>query len=348
MKHNQPNNVIRQWLFGVGVFLYRVGLARFIIGLSSKRVRALLYHAVEPHTSDWTEGLGVNITPEEFAANLDYFEAHYNVIDVMDVAAGKIPPRPLVITFDDGYQSVATHAAPALVQRNMPATVYLITQAVNGQLVWVNLLNRAMHHDPHTFRSVVQTIPELSEVTSHKDIVRTVQEQFEPQAIQALCQKLYDAMPRHTLQPDEPLYMDRATIKALQQDNIHFGFHTRDHYNMGLCTPSEVEEQLNNTDLQDYLDSNTFAYPFGYFNQHAINGVQANGYERIMTVGNNNQRFSALHLDRIEVFTANPAHVFAHIEVVEPIIAHARRLVLTMKGRYNTDAPAHAGSASPE
>ena len=45
-----------------------------------------------------------------------------------------------------------------------------------------------------------------------------------------------------------------------------------------------------------------------------------------MTVGNNNRRYSALHLDRTEVFSADPAVLFAELEVVEPIIGSLRKL----------------------
>jgi len=347
MKHNQPNNLIRQLLFGFGVLLYRIGLARVVIGLTPRRVRALLYHAVEPTTNDWTEGLGVNVTPEEFAANLDYFQTYYNVVDVMDLVSDEKLRRPLVITFDDGYQSVFDHAAPALVSRNMPATVYLISRAVNGELVWVNLLNRALHHAPEATRQVTASIPKLAAANTNREILRTVQEDFEPAAIELLCTKILEAVPLAELEPPTPLYMNRESIQSLQSQNIHFGFHTRDHYNMGLCSREDVVTQLDKSEVEEVLDSDSFAYPFGYFNEHAIQCVEADGYQRIMTVGNNNRRFCTHHLDRIEVFTDNPAHVFAHIEVVEPIISVVRRLVLTMKGRYNTRAPSSTSSTTP-
>ena len=348
MKYNQPKNLIRQLLFGFGVLLYRVGLARFVIGLSPNRLRALLYHAVEPTTSDWTEGLGVNVTPAEFADNLDYFQKHYNVIDVMDAVSETRPRCPLVITFDDGYQSVATHAAPALIQRSMPATIYLITRAVDGELVWVNLLNRALNHAPERVRAVARSIPELAEAKTDREIIRTVQVKFTPAQIVSLCEKVEAAIPAEELEPPEPLYMNRETILSLQQQDIHFGFHTRDHFNMSLCSREDIVSQLDKKDLEDCLDSDSFAYPFGYFNEEAIHCLENDGYQRIMTVGNNNKRFCRAHLDRIEVFTANPAHVFSTIEVVEPVISNIRRIVLTLKGRYNTRESSHSASETPQ
>ena len=339
MKNFRPKKYIRKILFGLGVVLYRLGLARVVIGLSPQRLRAMLYHAVEPSTSDWTGGLGVNVTPKEFAANLDYFQKHYNVVDVMDAAGEKMPRCPLVITFDDGYQSVATHAAPALIERSMPATVYLISRAVNGQLVWVNLLNRALNHAPEKMQELIQSIPELAHTKSDKEIIRTVQTEFLPAQIESLCEKVLAAIPQQELESPEPLYMSRETIASLQEQNIHFGFHSRDHFNMRLCSRDDIVSQLETSDLQDCLDSDSFAYPFGYFNKDAINCLEADGYRQIMTVGNNNRRFCKSHLDRIEVFTANPAHVFSQVEVVEPVMSALRRVVLRLKGKYHNGEP---------
>ena len=47
-----------------------------------------------------------------------------------------------------------------------------------------------------------------------------------------------------------------------------------------------------------------------------------------MTVGNNNRQSHAKHLDRTEVFTADPAKVFAQLEVVEPLVAWLREKIL--------------------
>ena len=101
MNFNQPKKSFRQLLFGFGVLLYRFGLARLVIGLSPNRLRAMLYHAVEPRTNDWTEGLGVNVTPEEFAANLDYFQKYYNARNCQLFISGRVTDE--VIQLLDQY-----------------------------------------------------------------------------------------------------------------------------------------------------------------------------------------------------------------------------------------------------
>lgn len=57
----------------------------------------------------------------------------------------EIPPRTVVITFDDGYESVETHAAPILRELGLRATVFIIGDRVGrkgpelGHLSWEDM-----------------------------------------------------------------------------------------------------------------------------------------------------------------------------------------------------------------
>jgi peptidoglycan/xylan/chitin deacetylase (PgdA/CDA1 family) len=56
---------------------------------------------------------------------------------------GRLPRRPIVITFDDGYRDVLWNAAPVLYRLRMPATAYVITARASGRdpsfLTWPEL-----------------------------------------------------------------------------------------------------------------------------------------------------------------------------------------------------------------
>lgn len=77
-----------------------------------------------------------------FEAQLDTFaEIGYRTLTLGDLAArlrrGEPPPRNgLVLTFDDGYQSVARDAWPRLRARGLVATVFLVTGRVGGDNRW--------------------------------------------------------------------------------------------------------------------------------------------------------------------------------------------------------------------
>lgn len=325
MTAGKPNNLLRKVLHGTGVLAYRAGLAPAIIKLRSKRVRALLYHAVEPESDSFTDGLNVSVTPDVFAANLDYFKKHYNVVPMSAIENNDLPDNPLVITFDDGYLSVYKYAMPALHERGLSACIYLITRAVEGRIVWVNLLNHALiEHTEHTLK-VLEQFEELNGLKDKASILGRVQHNFTPSKIEALCTALTEALPEINI---DGLYADEANILDMQAHGLQFGFHTRDHFNLRNCTDEELEKQLDKTGCKAVINSNTFAYPFGYFDLNAVSHLEDKQYERVMTVGNNNDVYSPKHLDRTEVFTNDPAVIFAQLEIVEPIVARLRRWML--------------------
>lgn len=325
MTAGKPNNLLRKVLHGAGVLAYRAGLAPAIINLRPKRVRALLYHAVEPQPDSFTNGLNVSVTPDVFAANLDYFKKHYNVVSMSDVENNELPDKALVITFDDGYLSVYQHAMPALHERDLSACIYLITRAVEGKIVWVNLLNYALiEHKQITFK-VLEQFEELANLQDKASILGQVQHNFSPAKIEALCAALTDALPEINI---DGLYANETDILDMQAHGLEFGFHTRDHFNLRNCSDDELEAQLDKSGCESVINSNTFAYPFGYFDRKAVSHLEDKDYLRVMTVGNNNDVYSNKHLDRTEVFTDDPAEIFAQVEVVEPVIARLRKWML--------------------
>ena len=77
------------------------------------------------------------------------FEAHCRVLreccdpitldDWRQASAGRspLPPRPVLITFDDGYQSVARLAAPILAAYDLPAVVFVCSEPIaSRRLLW--------------------------------------------------------------------------------------------------------------------------------------------------------------------------------------------------------------------
>ena len=74
-----------------------------------------------------------NVPPDEFAAQLDYLQANgYTTITLQDFmravhGKGSLPPKPIVLTFDDGYKDNYTTMLPILEAHKMTAVVYVIT-----------------------------------------------------------------------------------------------------------------------------------------------------------------------------------------------------------------------------
>jgi peptidoglycan/xylan/chitin deacetylase (PgdA/CDA1 family) len=84
------------------------------------------------------------VTPDELARHLDLIVSHgctaltvSGLVDLLDRDVAP-PPATVVITFDDGYEDNLTVAAPLLVDRGLPATVFAATGFLPGcPGVWI-------------------------------------------------------------------------------------------------------------------------------------------------------------------------------------------------------------------
>ena len=324
---------MRVMLRSAGIALYHLGLSRLIVNLSPDRARALLYHSVEETPGSYTAGLKVNVTPATFAMHMDYVRTHYSGSTIEQVVDGTNGPCPALITFDDGYASVEQHAVPILEKCNLPATVYLIGSAVSTGRVWVNELNHAIHSHPETISPVLASYPSLERL-DHADIIHHVQTRFTPAEIEHLMQQLTVALSKETddlstaaatATVKQKLFSSADDIKLMQRRGIAFGFHTQDHYNLKLCDDKTLTRQLDRTGVAHLLNSNTFAYPFGYYSLAATRKLTQQNYLQLMTVGSGTSADSYLHKGRSEVFGTTPAAVFAQLEVEEPVMAVIRQ-----------------------
>jgi peptidoglycan/xylan/chitin deacetylase (PgdA/CDA1 family) len=59
------------------------------------------------------------------------------LLDAWD-SSGNLPPRPVVLTFDDGFANVLEHAAPLLSELGFRATVFVVTGRCGQMNDWPN------------------------------------------------------------------------------------------------------------------------------------------------------------------------------------------------------------------
>jgi peptidoglycan/xylan/chitin deacetylase (PgdA/CDA1 family) len=97
-------------------------------------VPILMYHYVStpPDGADIYRR-DLSVTPDLFAAQLDRLQAEgYTTISLYDFMAhmnqgAPLPDKPVILTFDDGYRDLYENALPALRDRGMRATVFVLT-----------------------------------------------------------------------------------------------------------------------------------------------------------------------------------------------------------------------------
>ncbi len=98
-------------------------------------VPVLLYHSVSQDPPPWLAPF--TVTPRAFTEQLTRIaDSGRTVVPLHRLVAAlrgghPLPERPLVLTFDDGYADFYWTAAPALSERELPATLFVTTGAVH-------------------------------------------------------------------------------------------------------------------------------------------------------------------------------------------------------------------------
>jgi peptidoglycan/xylan/chitin deacetylase (PgdA/CDA1 family) len=99
-------------------------------------VPILAYHKVNPNPGK--NDMGLSITPADFDWEMNYLKDDgFHPVDLGAVIdhfqKGKqLPAKPIVITFDDGYQDNYRYAYPILKKYGLTATIFVITNTVGG------------------------------------------------------------------------------------------------------------------------------------------------------------------------------------------------------------------------
>lgn len=103
----------------------------------------VMYHFVQPSDAGPVRGLKIREL-SAFERQLTYLCRHFSVVSPDAVvraidSAEPLPPRPLLLTFDDGYKGHHTYVLPILRQRSVPAIFFPVAAALlDRQLLDVN------------------------------------------------------------------------------------------------------------------------------------------------------------------------------------------------------------------
>jgi len=131
-----------------------------------------MYHHISVPPSDADDvRRDLSVTPQDFDEQLRYLKkAGYHPITLSDLiyylSIGKsLPRKPIVLTFDDGYRDMYTHAYRLLKRHGFVGTFFLITALIDQEneeyLSWDQVKEMSadgMEFEPHTY-----THPDLRE-----------------------------------------------------------------------------------------------------------------------------------------------------------------------------------------
>jgi peptidoglycan/xylan/chitin deacetylase (PgdA/CDA1 family) len=146
---------------------------------AAERVPILIYHAISkpPGSAEHRE---LYVAPDDFAAQMSWLVEHgFEAVTLAELRAGwseasPLPPKPVVISFDDGLQTQFTTALPVLRDHDWPGVLNLKVESLRQEELTEAMIGR-MISEGWEVNSHSVTHPKLTEI-GQRELEREVAE----------------------------------------------------------------------------------------------------------------------------------------------------------------------------
>jgi peptidoglycan/xylan/chitin deacetylase (PgdA/CDA1 family) len=296
--------------------------------------RAVFFHGGGLHLARWKNRNGLRILMyHRFpnAAALEWQCRHlsqcYRVMALSEAAGklagdGDLPPNAMVVTVDDGYRDFYDVAYPLFAAYKIPATVYVVTDFLDGKLwLWTDQVRYAFEKTPRSaFRlelpgsallEFLLRSPEERRAASHKttEALKLLRNEDRLGALALLPELLAVNLPAGPPGDFQPLRWE--DIRRMVSSGVEVGAHTRTHPILSQVTSTaELRDEIAGSKrrIEEVLGMPVrhFCYPNGLrrdISPEAAEAVREAGYETAVTTeaGMNLRHAGLLRLRRIGV-----------------------------------------------
>jgi len=351
----------------------RFGIAR-ILGLSYS-LRCVVFHDISTTESPFTRGMRVTFPPRDFEAALKFLTRFYTPVrlqDVLDASDGRsLPPRPVLVTFDDGYASMMECTAPLCHKYGVPGILFLNAAFLDNEglapdnlvcyvanVLGMDVINAAVRVVGNA------DIPEM-------ECLGEVFSRLFPSLSLAERRVFLDALVHlgginvRQLAGEASLYLNRKQACELAASGFEIGNHTYNHVHCRSLTPSDFSQEIgrNKAELEVLSGKKvrSFSVPYGSsadLTNDLLRNLQLSGHEAVFLSESvaNSRGVECLRFDRVSIHANKDHAFFFEIEVLPRLRALRNRLSrgLDLVGMARKDAfssrlgrpPGHDGSGS--
>jgi len=240
--------------------------ARRMSRLTFPGVAVLCYHGVVPGAGERMAFGPLHVTAAAFEGHCRVIRKLCNPVSFAEWQAAMdggppLPPRAVLVTFDDGYRTILTLAKPILERYGIPAVAFICSDPVEQRvLLWYDAVARLRGED-------------AAEQMKNAPFAEW------RRLVQSAMTKADDADPQAVLRPDE--------IRALARvPGFEIGAHTASHVMLARATPEEQRNEIvrNKAALEAWTDRpvTLLAYPNGRpgedYTPESVDIVRASGF----------------------------------------------------------------------
>ncbi len=275
-------------------------------------ISIIMYHYVrELKHSRYPDIKGLDI--DLFKEQIAYIKKHYNVIsayDLMDAILSKadLPPKSLLLTFDDAYIDHFTQVFPVLDEQRIsglffpPAKsilkhqvldvnkIHFILASVQNKDDLVNAIYRHLNENRSLYgletneyywkKLGTQSRFDTAEVM----FIKCILQRELPESLRKIITD--DIFRKHVTNDEgafsQELYMSIEQIAHLQRNNMYVGSHGYDHYWLNSIDENDQKKEIDlSLQFLESIGSNTerwiMCYPYGAYNNSLLNLLEDRG-----------------------------------------------------------------------
>ena len=275
----------------------------------------VMYHYVRPVAqSDFPRLKGLEL--RDFISQLDHLQAEYSIIGPHDLRlavteAAPLPPRPCLLTFDDGYADHYRHVFPVLAERGLSGLFFAPRSSLIGRrMLEVNKIQftLASHSEPEALADDIEVLladegiadiaalraahfaPNRYDGPGVAYVKRLLQHVLPPDLRTLLTDQLFR---RHVSSDDtafaEELYLTPDQAREMRSAGMEFGGHGDLHLWHGEVTPQELAQEIEGASAAlsakgAPVEGGFYSYTFGSENKAVRTGVSTAGLKLGFTV----------------------------------------------------------------
>lgn len=274
------------------------------------QLTSVMYHYVRPiRGSKFPNIKGLELSG--FLSQLDYLQSEYNIVSpehfLSHLTDGTpLPPRPCLLTFDDGYRDHFDFVLPELLKRGLTAFFFPPACAIrDNQLLDVNAIHfiLAAKDDP---KALLQDLKQQwaqegmtearwealwssMDLTDRFDVAeviffkRVLQRELSQPVRSRITQRLFEKYVKTSQQEFcKELYMTQADLRELMAHGMYVGNHTYNH--IWLNSLSKTDQMQELVSSQKFLatlgapqENWIMCYPYGGYNAETLEILRSLG-----------------------------------------------------------------------
>jgi peptidoglycan/xylan/chitin deacetylase (PgdA/CDA1 family) len=279
--------------------------------LAARRLTVLAYHGVDD--------------PESFRRQLDHLVATARPVSLEEVVAAvarrrRLPPRAVLVTFDDGHRSVLDAGLPLLRERGIPAVAFVVAGLLDTET-------------PFWWTEVEQLLARGGRTTTDGGLAPSVLVARLKAAPDAERLAAIAELRRTASGPAPPApQLRRDELPLLEAAGIAVENHTWSHPCLPRCDDRKAAAEAHDAHraLRDALgrEPRAFAYPNGDWDERTERALAAAGYAAGFLFDHRVNRAAPGHplrLSRVRVNSDTSLDRFAIIlSGLHPALHHAR------------------------